>query len=129
ERVGGARRPRRGGSLVFPAVHGVVSQGGKGAAPEPPVGYRFHRLRFLGNNGRNTINIAEVQLRQTIGGPNAATGGAASASSVFARPSSESWPASQAFDSNPDTYWSSLPIGGRRSSGIGPGAFASSEFA
>src|SRR5690606_3619600 len=33
ERVGGARRPRRGGSLVFPAVHGVVSQGGKAAAP------------------------------------------------------------------------------------------------
>lgn len=76
----------------------------------PPTGYRYHRLRFLGNNGRSTLNIADVQLRESAGGANVATGGTPTASSVFETTIPSSFPASNAFDSDVNTYWSTLPI-------------------
>lgn len=89
---------------MFPTVHGVVSQGGQGTPPEPGDGYRYYRLRFRANNGRETLNVAEVELRATAGGPNVAVGGTPSASSEYG----DGFRAGQAFDANANTYWSTL---------------------
>lgn len=112
---------------MFPTAHGVVSQGGNVVPPEPGDGYRYYRLRFNANNGRNTINIVEVELRESVGGPNVATGGTASASSVFETTFPSVFPAANAFDANPNTHWGSQYVGGQARSG-GAGARAATEF-
>jgi hypothetical protein len=57
--------------------------------------YRYYRTYIYENNGdANLTGILELELYDTIGGPNIATGGTASASSVF----SSTYPASKAFD-------------------------------
>lgn len=73
--------------------------GGGGAAASK---HRYYRLYFFATNGRNTINIAEVKLRATIGGANIAVGGTPSASNEF----SGAFAAGQAFDGNAATFWS-----------------------
>lgn len=67
----------------------------------PASGYRFYRLNISDNNGRSTINVAEAQLRETVGGPDSATGGVAYATSTFS-----GFPASDAFDDDAGTMWS-----------------------
>lgn len=69
----------------------------------PVSGYRFYRWVISANNGRGTIDVAEAQLRESIGGPNVATGGLPYATSVF----SSSLSASAAFDGDSGTHWSS----------------------
>lgn len=70
----------------------------------PASGYRFYRLNITANNGRSTINVAEAQLRQSVGGADAATGGVAYATSVFT--TAPGFPASYAFDDDSGTFWS-----------------------
>lgn len=111
-----------------------LRSGGSFAPPPAPEGFRLYRLRFLGNNGRNTLNVAEVELRAVPGGPNVAFGGLAFASSVFEMVDAPAiFPAVNAFDANPNTFWSSSYVGGRREAGdtgvpAAAGAYASSEF-
>lgn len=115
---------------MFPTAHGVVSQGGNVAPPEPGDGYRYYRLRFQANNGRTTLGISEVELRESLGGPNVTVGGVASASSVFETDTPTILPAVNAFDGDPNTYWSSNYVGGYQQTGgnASAGAYASSEF-
>lgn len=73
-------------------------------AQGPSSGYRFYRWNVTANNGRSTINVAEAQLRETVGGADSATGGLPYATSVF----NESFPASAAFDDDAGTFWSTV---------------------
>lgn len=78
-----------------------VSVAFRTAAPE--TGYRFYRLNITDNNGRSTINIAEAQVRATVGGGDQAVSGGAFASST----SGASFEAFRAFDDNAGTFWAS----------------------
>ena len=89
--------------------------------PAPtPAGYRYHRLVTTANNSRSTINIAEMELRQSVGGANAATGGTATAGSELG--TEGDFTASKAFDSDAGTFWSSVEVD------TAPTASASSTF-
>jgi len=79
-------------------------------APSGP--YRFWRLRVTANNGATDfyLNVAEFQLRGSIGGASVAIGGSAFASSQYSGN-----PAAAAFDGAVGTFYSSaggeaLPI-------------------
>lgn len=79
-------------------------------APSGP--YRFYRLRVTANNGATDfyLNVAEFQLRGSIGGTSVAIGGSAFASSQYSGN-----PAAAAFDGAAGTFYSSasgeaLPI-------------------
>lgn len=89
---------------MFPTAHGVVSQGGNVAPPEPGDGYRYYRLLISENNG-GTIYVGThtLQLRATIGGPDLPTtkGGTATASST----GHPSYPPEDAFDGDSGTGW------------------------
>lgn len=63
--------------------------------------HRYWRVRFTPVSG-NQGSCAELQLRTSVGGPNVATGGVASASTVNA-----ALVAANAFDGNPATHWQS----------------------
>lgn len=106
-----------------------LRRGGSFSRPLSPPGYRYYRLRILANGGRNTVNIAELQLRGTQGGPNLAVSGTAIASSEFETDVPTYFPAANAFDRDTATYWSSHVVGGRRTgSATNPGASSSPEF-
>lgn len=70
----------------------------------PVSGYRFYRWVISANNGRSAINVAEAQLRESIGGPNVAVSGAPYASSVWLGAGVD---VDKAFDGDSGTYWSS----------------------
>lgn len=57
-------------------------------------------------DGSNSPAVGEMQFRATPGGADQATGGTPSASSVWTTGST--LPASNAFDDDPDTLWSSI---------------------
>ena len=63
--------------------------------------HRYWRVRFTPVSG-NQGSCAELQLRTSVGGPNVATGGVASASTV-----NGALVAANAFDGNPATHWQS----------------------
>lgn len=69
------------------------------AAPES--GYRFYRLNIADNNGRSTVNIAEVQVRSSVGGDDETVAGAGFASSV----TSAAFDGNKAFDDDAATFW------------------------
>ena len=61
---------------------------------------RYWRI-FVNQTGGGSASAAEIQLRETPGGSNVATGGAASSLNQF----SGSFPAANAFDGNNTTLW------------------------
>lgn len=90
---------------MFPAAHGVVSQGRKRGAPGPGPGdgkYRYYRLLFYENNGGNFVGTNTFALRETVGGPDTVQG---SGGTPSATASSETQPASQAFNGNTSNGW------------------------
>lgn len=68
----------------------------------PRGGFQYWRLFAKRDGGPNAPAVAELQFRATPGGADQATGGTASASSIF----SGSFPASAAFDDDAGTLWS-----------------------
>jgi hypothetical protein len=58
--------------------------------------HTYWRLNIAGTDGGSTLTVAEVQMRTSVGGANAATGGTATASSGTA---------ANAFDGNNSTNW------------------------
>lgn len=76
------------------------------AAPES--GYRFYRLNIADNNGRSTVNIAEVQVRSSVGGDDETVAGAGFASSVSG--TSTAFDGNKAFDDDAATFWSTANL-------------------
>lgn len=78
------------------------------------VAHRHWRLLLRANNSdaNNNAAIAEIQLRETLGGANFATGGTASASSQW----DGNYSAAQAFDGNTGNPW-------HTAGGQGPGSW------
>lgn len=75
-----------------------------------PLGYRFWRVRWLSTFANTYAVAAEIEFRQVVGVAEQATGGVASASTIFN--TSGAFDASQAFDNNPATVWNSSLVGG-----------------
>jgi hypothetical protein len=66
---------------------------------------RFWRVKLnSGGDGFGYFTCTALEMRETIGGSNAATGGTPYASSVYG---TTSYPASNAFDGNSSTFWNS----------------------
>lgn len=92
-----------GGTEWSVATDSGDSGSGYDPGPDPePTGYRYWRLNVTANNGRSTLNIAELELRAESGGASIATGGTPSASTVFG----PTWSADKGFDGNASTFWS-----------------------
>lgn len=91
-------------------------------SPDPePSAYRYFRINVTANNGRSTLNIAEFELRASVGGPTIATGGTPSASTVFG----STWSADKGFDANASTFWSATGPTGWLQYDLGAGNEAS----
>lgn len=71
--------------------------------PPPPVAHKYWRLYIMETQSPDSFfcNLAELELRASISGPNLALGGAASANSEIA-----ATPASATIDGSAATFWS-----------------------
>lgn len=64
--------------------------------------HRYWRVRIVPRSSSSGCEVAEIEMRESIGGPNVVSGGTAIAWS-----SVEGYPASHAFDNDLDTSWRS----------------------
>lgn len=69
-----------------------------------PSAHRYWRISFGANNGGSETNAVEIEMRTSAGGADQTGSGVASASSQWSASST----ATQAFDNNTATYWSTV---------------------